>query len=304
MVGISNSMNSVLLLLRQNGPAAAGGEVAADEIVKIANGGTGEAQAEVALSFSKEDPSPVNDALNHRAGIDLGDLAPTFTDNSIPPDVLAKLNKMVQRVDDPDEYRYAALRQKVIDNRPHVAQQSYSSKVIEATTLAAEPGEKWKSLSEGAAHRAAILIGSVIEANSHLHILSKVTDTDLGNDHWSAAIINAQVDFANFNAEQMAPYTKQILDDAAEAAGLGAHLTRTESGEYRVGAFRITSSDGQLVAELRQDGHFLLYNEDGSVGRDMGRSDVCAELSYGLGCSHFGRTAALVYSDDKDLQFY
>ena len=56
---------------------------------------------------------------------------------------------------------------------------------------------------------------------------------------------------------------------------------------------------------MRDDGHFITYNKDGTVRKERNRFEVCAELSDGFtGRMAFGRFSTLTYNQDKDLMFY
>ena len=195
---------------------------------------------------------------------------------------------------------YEQLRARTNINKSADAQMRASARIVEATTLRlAENDSAWQKAVDSATQRFRDVVSDVIATNARFHTLDHIDASKTSLSYFEVFGLNCQIDTVNRlkNVNMARPISESTLKDH----GINGRIDTLANGELRISAFQISSEDGRLVAELRENGHFVTYNSDGSVWREMDRSDVCAEMSRGMWT---GKLAALVYSEDKDLMFY
>lgn len=289
MVGIT-SINSALLILRQND---AGHDVG--DIIKTANADrTAEAVRTTAMNSMLVDLRPDPEAL-----IPDEEVVHTFENGEYRTTTFTKDNNYMRS--------YDVLRRMVRDGGPGVQDIDLKSKIVQATTFPPASSPDWEKAVNDARYRVSVLVSEVSAANASYHQLKEIDPAGTSLDRDLVRFVNFQVHMGNMVASrytaEYGEYKETAIQRAAAESGLDGTVTRLENGEYRIAAFKIANDDGKVVAELKDNGHFVIYNENGTMMRDMDREDVCAELTRG-GSSHFARTAALLYTDDNDLELY
>lgn len=195
----------------------------------------------------------------------------------------------------------------------------FAGKVVEATVLKNVEAGSWDDLVSKAEKQTSVLVGGIVLANAHFHKLDHIDAAQKGMDADVATLMNNYIDDEMASARMWASHYDQLAESANFYAsnpdmsfknlsvGYGV---KTESGEYRIHAYKVMTMDEKhVIAEMREDGHFVTYNQDGSVRRERNRFEVCAELSngmaeFGSSGTNFGRLATLVYNEEKDFMFY
>lgn len=219
-------------------------------------------------------------------------------------------------------FDFRRLRSMVIGEKPATELRgTFQTRLVEATTLNPPVSQAWSAEIEKATEDFGFVVSHVIEFNAEFHTLDrpmrdgKVLDIQ---DFLSDPQLIAE-DFATFEAasyfqaretlnmalaehEGLSGLVKMQLDWDIQQNRMNGAIHQIENGEYRLSSYQFKASDGRVVAELKDNGHFVTYREDGSVLRDRNRADVCIDM-----CTSnwsFGRLSTLTKSEDKDLMFY
>lgn len=290
-----SSMNSALLILRQGDATRHSYN---SEISRIA--GTKDLQASVQQVFFA--------ATATVAELSTGDDAAVENSATEPPHIMSsEYGTVINLGRNPTPYmeaeNYGRLAEAVGQPSKVTSDLKFQSKVVEATTLSEPASEKWQRALEDADRRTGLMVGALAEANVEFHKLNHLVPTNPNADASVVSEVNMWIDAVNRRGEDWSRFLS--LDPHlkfSNASGLRDNVTLSDSGEYKLSAYQIKTDDGKLVAEMKDNGHYVTYNEDGSIRREMDRSDVTSELASKT--SKFSRLASLLYSDDKDMQFY
>lgn len=163
----------------------------------------------------------------------------------------------------------------------------------------------WQKDQEAGLKRSAALIGNVMLANAKYHKLETFNPT-FGPDAISN-YVNRMVKDHNDNAEEYSLAGVMNMGYALGRAGVGNVVSQKDTGEYKLNAFQIKNDSGKLVSELTDKGHYIEYNEDGTVSRDMLRlmtSSLPSILDNIHWDSGYGRYAAMNSDLYEDTEFF
>lgn len=298
---ISTVSGSIVLLQQQSTRENAD---AADSILNIVN--NAKQQASVAKAIPTKQPA----VLEQDADADSESRFPppppgnylSVDDPSLPEEV-RKVMRLCRRGPGP-QYSGEAFYNNLLQafGKPRtVTDLTFHGRVVEATTLAQTAEERWQWELDDAAYRTGVAVGAVAESNSSLHALRLVDEKRQDLDVVAVKYVNSSIE--NLKRIHDVPLR---LDEVTELQHMGSSYFSDKvvqvNGEYKLSAYEIKSQDGRLLAEMKDNGHYITYNMDGSVRREMNRAEVCTEL--GSQQSLYSRLAGLLYDDEKDFQFY
>lgn len=322
MLAISKSMNTGLLLLRQGGTTSQENG-SADQILNIVNQAKSssvstpkapaeskpkEAQEGDAKSPGFRNPILANPSKYQQLSAKEID---AFSAQQQQTMGTSNISGYARYAQDFGNEAFRIIERKISGLNAFGKDAIYNGKVVEATTLNNSEKTGWQKEVENAEKLTSMLVGTVTEYNSYYHDINNIDESRQDIDPSVARIINNYIDderstIKNFNKPE---YTEGRLSMLGDTIGIG-HISKRDNGEYKIEPYKVMSKDGKLVAEMKDDGHFVTYNEDGSVLKERSRFEVCAELSdghdvkWGFGETRFARYATLVYTEDKDLMFY
>ncbi len=321
MLAISSSMNTGLLLLRQGGTAGQE-KGSADQILNIVNQ-TKNSSVSAPKAQVDSKPKEASEGEDRSAGFRNPMLAnpskyqqlsakeiEVFTTQQQQTMGTSDISGYARYAQDFGNEAFRGLAAKASGLNAYGAGSIFQGKVVEATTLRNATSVLWDQQVKNAEKQTSILVGGIISANAHFHKIDHIDAESKDIDPAVASILNNYIDDEMDSARMFG----DLYDAFAESANSNSHGTgiavKAQSGEYKIQAYKFMSNDEKhVVAEMREDGHFITYNEDGSVRQERNRFEVCAELSNGRGelgqrADNFGRLATLVYTEDKDLMFY
>lgn len=173
--------------------------------------------------------------------------------------------------------------------------------LVEATALAETTSDKWERALRDATHRTSKLVGRVMEINAMYHKLDYFQPQTQNADPDAVKYVNEFIYEENYKASRTSQGLHKVMV-RAENLGLQDSINESETGELTISAYQIKTDDGKLVAEMKENGHYVTYNENGTVRREMNRSEIASELSSQT--SLFSRLASILYSDHEDMHFY
>lgn len=169
----------------------------------------------------------------------------------------------------------------------------------------------WQKEIDHALHMTSLLVGTITEYNSQFHQLSKIDISQHHIDPNVARVINNYISDENHTMQHI--YDPILAEHALWSLRFNTGMNQFKidsNGEYKIDPYKMMSKDGKLVLEMKDNGHLVTYNEDGSVLKERSRFEVCAELSdghdlkWGFGETRFARYSTFTHTDDQHLMFY
>lgn len=182
-----------------------------------------------------------------------------------------------------------------------VADLNFHSHVVQATTLSESAADSWERQLDNANYHTGSAVGALAEANAKFHPLTPVDINRKDVNEDAIKFVNDIIKLDNKIHEQLTGEVIVSRLAIIDQNGLADKIKRVDGG-YKLSAYEIKSDDGRLVAEMKDTSHYITYNMDGSVRREMNRADVTREL--GSQVSMFSRMAGVLYDDEKDFEFY